>query len=88
MKRHISWQEQDKNIRSQDLNQLAASQFELPRKRSGTGRTEIAKNIRNPQLDSKRQRSYTRVLCQKNEGSVEIKQRLIKMGGRTLYTVT
>jgi hypothetical protein len=27
----------DVNIRSQDLNQLAASQLELPRKRSGTG---------------------------------------------------
>jgi hypothetical protein len=27
----------DLNIRSQDLNQLAASQLELPRRRSGTG---------------------------------------------------
>jgi hypothetical protein len=41
MKRQIYWQEQDLNIRSHDLNQLAASQLELPRKRSGTGRTEI-----------------------------------------------
>jgi hypothetical protein len=31
------------------------------------------------------QGTYTRALCQKNEGSVEIKQRPIKMGGRTLY---
>jgi hypothetical protein len=37
MKQQINWQEQDLNIRSQDLNQLAASQLELPRKRSGTG---------------------------------------------------
>jgi hypothetical protein len=29
--------------------------------------------------------TYTRVLCQKNEGHVAIKQRPIKMGGRTLY---
>jgi hypothetical protein len=26
-----------------------------------------------------------RVLCQKNEGSVKIKQRPVKMGGRTTY---
>jgi hypothetical protein len=36
MKPQISWQEQD-------LNQLAASQLELPRERSGTGLTEITK---------------------------------------------
>jgi hypothetical protein len=41
MKWQITWQERDLNIRSQDLNQLAASQLELPRKLSGTGRTEI-----------------------------------------------
>jgi hypothetical protein len=41
MKRQISWQEQDLNIRSQDLKQLAAPVLELPRERSGTGRTEI-----------------------------------------------
>jgi hypothetical protein len=29
--------------------------------------------------------TYTRALCQKNEGSVEIKQRPIKMEGRTIY---
>jgi hypothetical protein len=29
--------------------------------------------------------TYTRALCQKNEGSVEVKQRPIKMGGRTTY---
>jgi hypothetical protein len=46
----------DLNIRSLDLNQLAASRLELPRKRSGTGRTDITKNIGNPQLDSNRQR--------------------------------
>jgi hypothetical protein len=34
-------------------------------------------------------RTYIRALCQKSEGSVEIKQRLTKMGGRTTYrTVT
>jgi hypothetical protein len=29
--------------------------------------------------------TYTRALRQKNDGSVEIKQRPIKMGGRTMY---
>jgi hypothetical protein len=29
-------------------------------------------------------RTYTRALCQKNEGFVEIKQRPAKMGGRTI----
>jgi hypothetical protein len=29
--------------------------------------------------------TYTRALCEKNEISVEIKHRTIKMGGRTLY---
>jgi hypothetical protein len=37
MKQQINWQEQDLNIRSQDLNQLAASQLELPRRQLGTG---------------------------------------------------
>jgi hypothetical protein len=43
IKQQIYWQEQDLNIRSQDLNQTVSSQLELPRKRSGTGRTEITK---------------------------------------------
>jgi hypothetical protein len=30
-------------------------------------------------------RTYTRALCQKNEGSVEVKQRSFKIGGRTVY---
>jgi hypothetical protein len=30
-------------------------------------------------------RTYIRALCQKNEGSVEIKHRPAKMGGRTTY---
>jgi hypothetical protein len=29
--------------------------------------------------------TYTRFLCHKNEGSVELKQRPIKMGGRIIY---
>jgi hypothetical protein len=86
MKRQISWQEQDLNIRSKDLNQLAASQLELPRNRSGTGLTEIIKitlGIRNRAYTGKG--TYTRALCQKNEGSVEIKQRPTEMNGRTTY---
>jgi hypothetical protein len=34
MKRQINWQEQDLNIRSQVLNQLVASQLEVPRNRN------------------------------------------------------
>jgi hypothetical protein len=30
-------------------------------------------------------KNYMRALCQKNEGSIEIKQRSTKMGGRTTY---
>jgi hypothetical protein len=56
MKPQISCKEQDLNIRSQDLNQLAASQLELPRQRSGTGQIEITKNTGNPQLYSNRLR--------------------------------
>jgi hypothetical protein len=37
MKQQINWQGQDLNIRSQDLNQPAASQLELPRGRSASG---------------------------------------------------
>jgi hypothetical protein len=36
MKPQINWQEQDLNSRSQDLNQLAASQLELPKKQRST----------------------------------------------------
>jgi hypothetical protein len=85
MKQQIYWQEQDLNIRSQELNQLVASQLEFPRERSGAGRTEITKNNGNPQLDSTGKGTYIRTLCQKNIGSVEIKQRPIKMDSRTIY---
>jgi hypothetical protein len=35
MKWQISWQEHDLNIHSQDLNQLVASQLELPESSQG-----------------------------------------------------
>jgi hypothetical protein len=70
MKRQISSQEQDLNICSQDLYQLSASQLELPRELSGIGCIEIMKNIGNPLLDS------NRTLCQKNKGSVEVRDQL------------
>jgi hypothetical protein len=38
MKQQI-WQEEDLNIRSQNLNQPEAFQLQLPRERSATGRT-------------------------------------------------
>jgi hypothetical protein len=61
MKLQSSWQEQD-------LNQLAASQLELPRKRSGTGLTEITKNTGNPQLDSNRKKDLYQDLLPKEQG--------------------
>jgi hypothetical protein len=64
MKRHLSWQEQRLNIRSQDLNQLAASQLELPRKWSGIARTEITKKYWESTTGL---RTYTRALCQRND---------------------
>jgi hypothetical protein len=84
MKQQIYLQEQALNIHSQDLNQPVASQLELPRERPGTGRTEITKNNGNPQLDSNRHRDFIRTLWQKNKGSVEFKQRPIKMDSRTV----
>jgi hypothetical protein len=84
MKQQIYWQEQDLNIHSQNLNQPVASQLELPREQSGTGLTEITQNNGNPQMDSVNG-TYIRTLCQKNKGSVEIKQRPIKMDNRAIY---
>jgi hypothetical protein len=85
MKWQITWQERDLNIHSQDLNQLAASQMELPRKQSGLDEEKSQKTLRIHNWTQTGKGTYTRALCQKNEGSVEIKQRPIKMGGMTIY---
>jgi hypothetical protein len=84
-KQLIYWQVQDLNIRSQDLNQPVASELELPRERSGTGRTEITKTMVIHNWTQTGKGTYIRTLCQKNKGSVEIKQRTIKMDSRTIY---
>jgi hypothetical protein len=71
-----------------NLNQLAASQLELPRKRSGTGWTEITKKKKTLGSHNWTQTgkgTYIRALCQNSEGSVEIKQRPIKLEGRTIH---
>jgi hypothetical protein len=60
--------------------------LELPRKRSGTAEREREKKIHNWTQTGKG--TYTRALCQKNAGSVEIKQRSIKMGGSSSYTMS
>jgi hypothetical protein len=78
MKLQISWQERYLNIRSQDLNQLSASQFELDEQKSKK-HSESTTGVKTGK------RTYTGFLCQKNEGSAEIKQRPTKMGGRTIY---
>jgi hypothetical protein len=61
------------------------SQLELPRKWSGTGLTEITKNIGNMYQTYTGKGTYTRALCQKNEGSVKTKQKPVKMDGRNIY---
>jgi hypothetical protein len=43
------------------------------------------KTLRSQNWTQAGKRIYTRALCQKNEGSVEAKQRIIKMGDRTIY---
>jgi hypothetical protein len=66
-----------------------ASQLELLREKSGTGRTAITKNYGIHNWAQTGNGTYITALCQKNKGSVEIKQRPIKMDGRTIYrTVT
>jgi hypothetical protein len=62
-----------------------ASQFGLPRERSGTGRTEITRTFGIRNWTQTGQGAFTRTLCQKKEGTVKIKQRPIKMGERTIY---
>jgi hypothetical protein len=82
--KQIYWQEQDLNIRSQVLNQPVASQLEFPRERSGTGRTE-QKTMGIPNWAQTGKGTFIRILCQKYKGSVDIKQRSIKMNSRTIY---
>jgi hypothetical protein len=85
MKQQIYWQEQDQNIRSQDLNQPVASESELPKDRSRTGSTKITSNDLNSQLDSNRQRDSYQDPLQENKGSVEVKQGPVIMDSRTIY---
>jgi hypothetical protein len=75
----------DLNIHSFDLNQLVASQLELPRKQSMNGRKKSQKTLGIHNRTQTVKGTFTRALCQKNKESVEIKQRPIKMGGRTIY---
>jgi hypothetical protein len=57
----------------QNLNEPAASQWELPRKWSDTGYTETMGSTGIPQADSKRQGDTTVSLCQKKRRAVKIK---------------
>jgi hypothetical protein len=68
---------------AQDLNQFAASQLELPRKGQGLDENKSQKTPGIHNWTQTGKGTYICALCQKNEGSVEIKQRPIKMGGRT-----
>jgi hypothetical protein len=57
----------------------------VAKKAARTGRTEITKILGIHNWTQTGEGIYTRAICQKNEGSVEIKQIPVKMGGRTLY---
>jgi hypothetical protein len=84
--RQISWQEQDLNIHSQDLNQLAASQLELTRKWSKDWMNRNhKKTLGSHNWTQTGKGIYTRPLCQKNKEYVEVKQRPVKIGLRTIY---
>jgi hypothetical protein len=63
-----------------------ASQLELPRKQSGTRWTETAKKYWESTIGLNQVKGLASgPSARRKEGSVEIKQRPIKMGGRTLY---
>jgi hypothetical protein len=85
MKQQINWQEQDLNIRSQDLNQLAHLNFSCQEGGQGLDERKSQKTLGIHNWTQTGKGNYTRALCQKNEGFVEVKQRPIKMGGRTIY---
>jgi hypothetical protein len=85
MKQQINWQGQDLNIRSRDLKQLAESQFELPRKRSATGSTEIIKTMGIHNWTQTSKGTFTRTFCQKNKGPVKVEQIPIKMDSGTIH---
>jgi hypothetical protein len=72
MKWQISWQKQDLNIHSQDLNQHAKSQLEWSRRQSRTGWTEITKTLWICNWTETGQGTYTRSLCQKKKGPVKL----------------
>jgi hypothetical protein len=65
--------------------QSVASQSELPRERSETGRTEITHTMGIHNWTQTGKGTYIRALCQKNKGSVEIKQRPTQMDSRTIH---
>jgi hypothetical protein len=86
MKRQISWQERDLNIPSKGPEPACGISVGVAKKavRDWTNRNKKKiLGIRNRTYTGKG--TYTRVLCQKNEGSVKSKQRPVKMGGRTTY---
>jgi hypothetical protein len=78
MKPQISWQEQVLNIRSHDLNQLCSISVGVTKKVI-TDWTDINhKRHCESTTGLKQEKGYIRTLCQKNEVSVEIRQRSIR----------
>jgi hypothetical protein len=59
--------------------------LELPRNSQGLDEKKSQKTLGIHSRTQTGKGTYTRALCQKNEGSVEVKQGPIKMGGRTIY---
>jgi hypothetical protein len=85
MKRQISWQRTGSEHPFTGPEPAGGISVGVAKKRSGTGRTKITQTMEIYNWTKRDKRTYTRALCQKNEGSVEIKQRQTKMGGRTIY---
>jgi hypothetical protein len=85
MKQQINWQEPELNIRSQDLNQLGHLSWSCQEGGQGLDERKSQKTLEIHNWTQTGKGTYIWTLCQKNEGSVKIKQRPVKMGGRTTY---
>jgi hypothetical protein len=91
MKWQINWQEQDLNIRLTSVHRtwITLRHLNWSCQESGQGleKQKSQKTLGNHNRTQIGKAIYTRALCQKNEGSVKIKQRSIKVDARTIYRI-
>jgi hypothetical protein len=73
MKQRVYFQEQDLNIRSQDLNQPVASRLEFPRSGQRLDEQKPQKTMGIHNWTRTGKGTYVRTLYQKNNGSAEVK---------------